>query len=692
LHKPIPAVNPLRNAKGTIMAFTLKNWTLEKVGVVGSGQIGPDIALYFAKVLSPFGVPIVVVDVSEEALAKGKAKLEKKVAKGVESGAFKPDEAERMTGSLTWTTDYGALNGCRLVIEAATENKAIKRKIVAQLEGVVEPDCIIASNSSHMEPEEIFAEAKTPEHGLVVHYFFPAERNVIVEVVPGAKTHDVVTNWVMEFYEQIGKAPIQVGSRYGYAIDPVFEGIFQAAALEVEKGAGTVKQVDEIARKALGLGIGPFTAMNLTGGNPITAVGLDQYTTKIHKWFRTPDSLKKLNEAKAGWETAGRGEKVEYTEDQFKKVADAMTGAYFGLVGEIVDAGISNVGDMNMAVATALVVKPPFEWMNEMGVVPALKLVEKYAAANDGFTVPKCIKQQAATAKPFEIPVVFRRDKDGVAVIKIRRPGVLNALNLEVFRQLRAHCEAVMGDSSIKGAVVTGFGVKAFVSGADIDMLSALKTAADGEQNSRQFHATLDYIEDMKKPVVCAYNGLAFGGGNELAMACHARIARKGLKLLAGQPEVNLGIIPGAGGTQRLPRLVGFDRALQMMRTAKPVDGKTAFEWGLISEEVEGDLVDRAVALVNEYAGGKAKLKRITMDAMKGVPDSPPQLDIGHLSRKIDEILCNTVINGCKQPLRDGLKLESKAFGECVETEDMHIGMENFLKNGARSKAEFVNR
>src|SRR5690606_32849127 len=118
----------------------------------------------------------VVVDVSQDALAKGKAKLEKKIAKGVESGAFKPDEAERMNGCLTWTSDYGALKGARLVVEAATENKDIKRKIVAQLESIVEPDCIIASNSSHMEPEVIFAEAKTPEHGLVVHYFFPAER------------------------------------------------------------------------------------------------------------------------------------------------------------------------------------------------------------------------------------------------------------------------------------------------------------------------------------------------------------------------------------------------------------------------------------------------------------------------------------------------------------------------------------
>lgn len=674
------------------MAYTLKNWTLDKVGVIGSGQIGPDIALFFAKTLAPHGVSIVVVDVSDDALAKGKAKLEKKVAKGVETGAFKPEQAEAMTGSITWTSDYDSLKGAKLVIEAATEDKNIKQKIVSALEAVVADDCIIASNSSHMEPEVIFENAKTPEHTLVIHYFFPAERNIIVEVVPSKHTHDVVTNWLMEFYEQIGKAPIKVGSRYGYAIDPVFEGLFQAAALLAEKGLGSVKQVDVISKKALGQGIGPFTAMNLTGGNPITAVGLDHYTTKIHKWFRTPDSLKQLLEENKPWETAGRGEKVEYTEDQFKQIADYMTGAYFGLVGEIVDAGISNVGDMNMAVNTALVIREPFAWMNEMGVGNALKLVEAYAADNPGFPVPECIKKQAASGEPFEIPMVFREDKDGVAVLKIRRPAVLNALNLEVFRQLRNHCEAVEADAGIKGAVITGFGTKAFVSGADIDMLAALKTAAEGEANSQQFHATLDYIEDMKKPVLCAYNGLAFGGGNELAMACHARIARKGLKLLAGQPEVNLGIIPGAGGTQRLPRWIPFDRALELMRTAKPINGATGLELGLISEEVEGDLVDRAVALVNEYASGKTELKRINREPVAGVPDKAPELDLGHLSTKIDEILCHTIIEGCKKPLREGLKLESKAFGECVETEDMHIGMENFLTNGARAKAEFKNK
>ncbi|MCC6463779.1 MAG: 3-hydroxyacyl-CoA dehydrogenase/enoyl-CoA hydratase family protein [Planctomycetes bacterium] len=674
------------------MAFTLKNRTIEKIGVIGSGQIGPDIALYFTKVLAPAGVPVVVVDVAQAALDAGRKKLEKKIQKGVESGAFKPDEAGQMTANLKWTSNYEDLKGASLIIEAATENKDIKRKIVAQLEGILSKDAVIASNSSHMEPEVIFEQAKHPGRTAVIHYFFPAERNIIVEVVPGKQTDPALGDWLVDFYEQIGKAPVKVGSRYGYAIDPVFEGIFQAAALEVEKGAGTVKQVDVIAQKALGLGIGPFTAMNLTGGNPITAVGLDHYTEKIHRWFRAPKLLKDQLDANKPWETAGRDEKVEYTPEQAKRVGDAMTGAYFGLVGEIIDAGVANVGDMEMGASTALVVKAPFAWMNEIGPAAALKLVQAYAKDNPGFPVPKCIEAQATAGMPFEIPMVFRRDVDGVAVLKIRRPAVLNALNLEVFRQLRAHCEAVEKDAKVQGAVITGFGTKAFVSGADIDMLAQLKTAPEGEANSRQFHVTLDYIEDMKKPVVCAYNGLAFGGGNELAMACHARVAKKGLKLLAGQPEVNLGIIPGAGGTQRLPRWIGVEEALKMMRTAKPMDGATGLKLGLISEEVEGDAADRAVALVKEFASGKRPLKRIEREGLKNVPEKAPALEIGHLSKKIDEILCRTVLEGCRKPLREGLKQESRAFGECVATQDMHIGMENFLKNGAKSKATFVHK
>jgi len=179
------------------MAFTLGTRTVGKVGIIGSGQIGPDIALHMTKAMQPFGVPVVVVDVSEKALAAGKAKLEKKIDKGVETKAFKPEFGAAMKANTLFTADYGQLKGADLVIEAASEDLPIKRKIFGQLESALAPGAILASNSSHMEPETIFGECARKGRTAVVHYFFPAERNPLVEVVPGRDTDPALAAWLM---------------------------------------------------------------------------------------------------------------------------------------------------------------------------------------------------------------------------------------------------------------------------------------------------------------------------------------------------------------------------------------------------------------------------------------------------------------------------------------------------------------
>ena len=218
-----------------------------------------------------------------------------------------------------------------------------------------------------MEPEVIFETVSSKERTMVVHYFFPAERNPIVEIVPGAGTDAGIVGWMMKFYEWMGKFPIEVKSRYGYAIDPIFEGVFQAAALCVEEGLGSVKEVDTVARETLRLGVGPFTAMNLTGGNPITHHGLAEMHDKIMPWFNPPRILTEALEARAAWEVADRGETVEVGDDTKKKIADRMLGAYFGLVSEILDSGIINIGDLELGVETGLVVGAPFKMMNKIG-------------------------------------------------------------------------------------------------------------------------------------------------------------------------------------------------------------------------------------------------------------------------------------------------------------------------------------
>ena len=671
--------------------FTFKGRTIERIGVVGSGQIGPDIALYFTKVFTPHGVPVVVVDVSTEALERGRAKLEKKIDRGVETGAFKPDFAEAMKGNVTFTDDYEALRGASLVVEAASESQPVKATIFAQLETLCPDDAIFASNSSHMEPERIFADLASRARALVVHYFFPAERNPIVEVVPGADTRPEVATWVMQFYEWMGKVPLRVRSRYGYAIDPVFEGIFQAAALCVEEGLGTTREVDAVAREALGLGVGPFTAMNLTGGNPITAHGLDEMHTRVMPWFRTPDLLRRQLESGDPWDVPRRGERVEVDDERRRRIADAMLGAYFGLVGEVLDSGIVSLADLELGVETALVVAPPFRTMNETGVERALDLVERYAQSHEGFTVPRCLRERARSGEPWRIPVVLREDRDDVAILTIRRPAVLNAVNAETIAQLAEAVGAARDDERIRAIVVTGYGRKAFVSGADIGFLSTLETPQDGERMCLDFQGAIQEIADSPKPVVCALNGLAFGGGCEIAMGCHARIARADLRVLAAQPEVNLGIIPGAGGTQRMPRLVGLEKGAELLRTGRVISPREALEIGLVDRLSEGDLLDDAVALAHEILDGRftpVSLPTGPVDAPQALPD----VDLGHLSRAVDAILCRTILEGARMTLADGLRLEARRFGEVLATEDSRIGIRNFIEKGARSKAEFVHR
>jgi enoyl-CoA hydratase / 3-hydroxyacyl-CoA dehydrogenase len=671
------------------MAFEFRGLTFNKIGVIGSGQIGPDIALYFIKVFHKYNVPVVVVDVVEEALQKGQAKLHKKVDKGVKSGAFSPEMAEAMKAGVIFSSDYDQLKGADFIVEAATEGLELKQKIFGQLEELCPENAILASNSSHLEPEVIFEKLKNKSRSMVIHYFFPAERNPMVEIIPGVDTDPKITHIMMSLYEHIGKVPIRVGSRYGYAVDPIFEGLFLAAALCVEEGMGSVKEVDSLGRKALGLTVGSFTAMNLTGGNPLTDHGLEMEGQKLNPWFHSPKLMKDALASGQPWDVPARGEKVEVAPDKAEKIINALRGAYFGLAGQAIDSGITSVADLEMALEVALDMNPPFKLMNQLGVDQALKLVEDYAKAHPKFPVPECLKKQAATGQAWQIKHLQRHDVDGVAWIRIRRPKVLNALNQQVFNQLKTEFEAIEKDDSIKAAVLSGFGTKAFVSGADINFLAKIETAQQGFETTQESKQAGQVIENLSKPVVCALNGFALGGGLELAMSCTIIIVRKGLKMAAGQPEVNLGIIPGAGGTQRLPRWVGIEAAAEMLRTGRPISSEKGVKLGLFQREVEGtELISTAIELARDIAAGKVTLKSIARGPMQ-VPAALPDLDIGHLSKAIDKILCRAILEGCSQQLDEGLKFESEMFGECVNTKDMKIGIDNFLKNGPRAKAPF---
>ena len=192
----------------------------------------------------------------------------------------------------------------------------------------------------------------------------------------------------------------------------------------------------------------------------------------------------------------------------------------------------------------------------------------------------------------------------------------------------------------------------------------------------------------LPKPVVAAIDGPTMGGGAELSMSCHARVVGK--KLVLSQPEVNLGLIPGYGGSQRLPRLIDLEKALHMLRTGTPIFAKTAVELGWASVLADGSVVEAARALLIQHRSDPSCIQRIDQSPMT-LPEAFPKVDIGHRSRVIDAILLDVMRRGLSSHLREGLRLEAQGVGRAVVTVDFDIGIKNFFQNGPRVPAVFMH-
>ena len=205
-----------------------------------------------------------------------------------------------------------------------------------------------------------------------------------------------------------------------------------------------------------------------------------------------------------------------------------------------------------------------------------------------------------STAAGLSLETVLYERKGAIAYVTVNRPKVLNALNHQTWADLRTAFEEAQGDAEVRGVILSGAGDKAFIAGADISELAHV-TAVDAEQSSSFGQAVLNFIENLGKPVIAAINGFALGGGCETAMACTIRIAVEHAKL--GQPEVKLGLLPGGGGTQRLPRLVGKGRALQLILSGGMISAQEAWRIGLVNEVVPAaDLIPRAEAILSTSA------------------------------------------------------------------------------------------
>jgi enoyl-CoA hydratase/carnithine racemase len=260
----------------------------------------------------------------------------------------------------------------------------------------------------------------------------------------------------------------------------------------------------------------------------------------------------------------------------------------------------------------------------------------------------------AASTTTLALANVLYEKRGGIAYVTVNRPKVLNALNSQTWKDLRAAFEDARDDAAVRAVILTGAGDKAFIAGADIGEL-AHATALDAQRSSRFGQDVLDLIENLGKPVVAAINGFALGGGCETAMACTIRIAVEHAKF--GQPEVRLGLVPGCGGTQRLPRLIGKGRALQLILSGGVISAQEAYRMGLVNEIVPAtDLITRAEAILSEIASNAPVAVKYAIEATnKGMDTSQSE----------------------------GLLLEASYFGLCAATEDKKEGTTAFLEKRA---------
>ncbi len=255
---------------------------------------------------------------------------------------------------------------------------------------------------------------------------------------------------------------------------------------------------------------------------------------------------------------------------------------------------------------------------------------------------------------------ILSTTNNGITTITINRPNKLNALNKETIKELHGAFDAADTDKDVKVIIITGSGEKAFVAGADISEFADFDEKNGGKLAAKGQELLFDFVENLSTPVIAAINGFALGGGLELAMACHFRLASLNAKM--GLPEVSLGVIPGYGGTQRLPQLVGKGRAMEMVMTAGMIDANQALEYGLVNHVTDEEGL---IPLAEKIA---SKIMRNSSVAIKGAIKA---------------------INANYKDGVDGYKTEIKQFGKCFGTEDFKEGTTAFLQ---KRKADFPGK
>jgi enoyl-CoA hydratase / 3-hydroxyacyl-CoA dehydrogenase len=606
-----------------------------KAAVVGAGTMGGEIA----QAIAAADIDVVLKDIDQKFVDQGldkarsvtKAQLDKLVSKEKLTQEEADARLDEVIGRIEGATDYSSFGDVDFVIEAAPEKMAIKQQVFAELDEVTPGHAILSSNTSSLSITEMGEATLRPEKVVGFHFFYPASIMPLLEIVEGDETSPETTATALNFAQAIKKQPIVCAEVPGFVVNRILNSSVAEVWREQEEKGLSIKLIDEGIAAANAAPMGPFILTDFLGLDTVLHVAEHLRDSYGDRFYVHSGMEELVSEGKLGAKSGGEG---AYKEGEPNLPGDANPDVdelveMFSLKAlveacMILEEGVCTVREIDLGMMAGAGLDPrrglfpPFWKADIDGLDKCLEKLEALAEKHpDRFTVPRTLKRLVAQGRlglasgqgfyaypqadeGEQTETVKLETRDEVAIAWLAN-APMNAISPQVINDLRTVWEKLKSEGNVRALVIASSIPVVFSAGADIKAFTQMDEAG-GKELIADGHGLLRELGSEGIVTIAAVNSLAFGGGCELAMACDMRIAA--LSAIFGQPEVNLGIIPGFGGTQRLPRLVGPQKALEMNLVGDAVTAGEAYETGLVNLAVpDHEMFDTALSYARKLAG-----------------------------------------------------------------------------------------
>jgi enoyl-CoA hydratase/3-hydroxyacyl-CoA dehydrogenase len=620
-----------------------------KAAVVGAGTMGGQIA----QTIAAAGFPVVLKDIQQQLVDAGLAEARKVTAgqlrKQVEKGRLTEEEAaaqvDEVVGRIAGTTTYDGFSDVDFVIEAVPERMDVKQAVFAELDAVTPGHAILASNTSALSITEIGEATLRPDQVVGFHYFWPASLMPLVEIVEGDDTSSETMHAALTFAQAIKKQPITCLEVPGFVVNRVLNAALSEIFREQEGEGLSIARIDEVLTAAKVLPMGPYRLADLVGLDVVVHVLEHLRDAYGDDRFYVPTALQHLVlEGKLGAKTgndgvatpSGGSNLTGSGEPDAEALVEQVVLRTFVEAALLLEEGVATHRDIDFGMMAGAGIDPrrglmpPFMRADQDGLDSVLERLERAQERwGERFAPPTVLRRLVAQGRlgvaagqgfyPYAQPdddqpgeAVTLETRGDVAIAWLTS-GAMNSISPAVVTDL-GKVWARVGSRGVRALVIASSNPLIFSAGADIRAFTELDERA-GEEFVSEAHALFTDLGRAGVATIAAVNGLAFGGGCELAMACDVRIAAR--SAIFGQPEIKLGLIPGFGGTQRLARLVGVNKALEMNLVGDPLGAQEAYDFGLVNRMVpDHELLDIALLWARKLAEqaplAVAQIKRVS--------------------------------------------------------------------------------